>query len=276
MPLANILVHVGGGGGAQSNERLDAATIFAGNLQAHLTGLYVLPEFEIPAVAYAYVGNEIIERQRELSVQDAAEAEAAFRVRADGQSLSSDWRCEEGDPSEIITRLSRYADLVVLGQAPPDEVTGRIFIELPEQVVLSSGRPILAIPYAGSHLGIGDRVLVAWDGSREATRAVHDALPILVKASKVTVLSIDDKNPGSASSIDMAAHLARHGVAVEASETTSAEQTVGDTLLSRAAEMGVDLIVMGAYGHSRAREWIIGGVTRHILSYMTVPVLMSH
>jgi nucleotide-binding universal stress UspA family protein len=274
MPLANVLVHVGGG--VQSGARLDAAAIFAHNLQAHLTGLYVIPEMEIPGVAYAYVGNEFIEQQRELAVQDAAEAEAAFRVRADGQSLCNDWRCEEGDLYEIITQLSRYADVVVLGQAPPDEVSGRIFIELPEQVVLSSGRPVLAIPYAGAHLGIGDRVLVAWDGSREATRAVHDALPILVKASKVTVLSIDAKDPGSASSIDMAGHLARHGVAVEASETTSGDLTVGDTLLSRAAEMGVDLIVMGAYGHSRAREWIIGGVTRHVLSHMTVPVLMSH
>ncbi|MEE9250648.1 MAG: universal stress protein [Alphaproteobacteria bacterium] len=274
MSIASVLVHVGND--ARTTERLEAATALARNHQAHLSGLYVLPDLELPAVAYAYVGSEIIEQQREIAKQDAAEAEAAFRVRADGEALHNDWRCEDGDLYDVITRLARYADVVVLGQTPPDNAAGRIFIELPEQVLLAAGRPVLIVPYTGSYLGIGERVLVAWDGSREATRAVHDALPVLAKARKVTVLSINPQKLHDVSSVDMAAHLARHGVAVEASETASDDVGTGDVLLSRAADLGADLIVMGAYGHSRAREWVVGGVTRHVLSHMTMPVLMSH
>lgn len=274
MSIASVLVHVGND--ARTTERLEAATALARNHQAHLSGLYVLPELELPGVAYAYVGSEIIEQQREIAKQDAAEAEAAFRVRADGEALCNDWRCEDGDLYDVITRLARYADIVVLGQTPPDNIAGRIFIELPEQVVLAAGRPILVVPYAGSYPSIGERILVAWDGSREATRAVHDALPVLAKARKVTVLSINSDKLYDVSSVDMAAHLARHGVAVEASEAVSDDIGTGDVLLSRAADLGIDLIVMGAYGHSRAREWVVGGVTRHILSHMTRPVLMSH
>jgi nucleotide-binding universal stress UspA family protein len=137
---------------------------------------------------------------------------------------------------------------------------------------------VLVVPRYGTFDTVGERVLVAWNGSREATRAVHDALPILKLATKVTVLSIDpERDTGDRiPSADIALHLARHGVAAEGTSTVGLDISVGDLLLSRAADLGADLIVMGAYGHSRMRELVLGGATRHILQHMTVPVLMSH
>jgi len=149
---------------------------------------------------------------------------------------------------------------------------------LPEELALGVGRPVLVVPRYGTFETVGQRVLIAWNGSREATRAVNDAIPILKMATKVTVLSVDPEGepdrrlPGA----DLALHLARHGIAAEAESTQALDIGVGDVLLSRAADLGADLIVMGAYGHSRLREMMLGGATRHLLQHMTVPVLMSH
>jgi nucleotide-binding universal stress UspA family protein len=125
---------------------------------------------------------------------------------------------------------------------------------------------------------VGERVLVAWNGTRESTRAVHDALPMLVRAHSVAVMEVNpkpDETPRIAGA-DMATHLARHGVRAEVSSIVADEIDVGDAILSRGADLGADLVVMGAYGHSRLREFAFGGVTRHVFKHMTVPVLMSH
>ncbi len=136
------------------------------------------------------------------------------------------------------------------------------------------------VPYIGARQEMGRNVLVAWNGSREATRAVNDALPILERADKVTVLAVNPgkngNDHGDIPSADIALHLARHGVKAEASQTVSDELEVGSIILSRISDLGADLVVMGAYGHSRMRELMMGGVTRDLLRHMTVPVLMSH
>jgi nucleotide-binding universal stress UspA family protein len=150
----------------------------------------------------------------------------------------------------------------------------------PERVTLASGRPILVVPYAGHFATLGQRVLVGWDASREATRAVGDAMPLLAAAEQVTVLAIDPQaGPGGHGELpgaDISLHLARHGVKAVIERTVSADVPIGDVLLSRAADLGADLLVMGAYGHSRARELLLGGATRTVLGSMTLPVLMSH
>jgi nucleotide-binding universal stress UspA family protein len=145
-------------------------------------------------------------------------------------------------------------------------------------LALGVGRPVLVVPRYGTFERLGERVLIAWNGSREATRAVHDAIPILKRAITVTVLSIDPEvdSPPRTPSADITLHLARHGIAAEAASTSSVDFGVGNALLSRAADLGADLIVMGAYGHSRMREMVLSGATRHLLQNMTVPVLMSH
>jgi nucleotide-binding universal stress UspA family protein len=150
----------------------------------------------------------------------------------------------------------------------------------PERVALAAGRPVLAIPYAGRFEAVGRRVLIGWDASREATRAVADAMPLLAAAETVSVLSIDPREGPSAHGpvpgADISPHLARHGVNATVERTVSAGVPAGDLLLSRAADLGADLLVVGAYGHSRARELLLGGVTRTLLQSMTLPVLMSH
>jgi nucleotide-binding universal stress UspA family protein len=147
-------------------------------------------------------------------------------------------------------------------------------------VLLASGRPLLAVPYAGQFERVGDRVLVAWNASREATRAVNDALPLLRGATIVTVLAVNPKHGieghGDVPAADIVLHLARHGVKAEAAHTIANDISEGDALLSYAADLGADLIVAGGYGHSRARETVFGGVTRTLLEEMTVPMLLSH
>ena len=146
--------------------------------------------------------------------------------------------------------------------------------------MLSAGRPALVVPDIGAGKTLGRRVMIAWDTGREAARAVNDALPILQQAEAVTVLSVNPRPGidlhGEEPGADIALHLTRHGVKVEVQRTQVEEINIGDTILSRLADLGSDLLVMGAYGHSRLREVVLGGVTRTLLESMTVPVLMSH
>jgi nucleotide-binding universal stress UspA family protein len=178
----------------------------------------------------------------------------------------------------VVRLHARYADLTVVGQGIDLGDAPGVLAILPEELALGVGRPVLVVPRYGTFPALGDHVLVAWNGSREATRAVNDAIPILQRAQKVTVLAIDpDGDPDRRiPSADMALHLARHGINAVAAQTRGADITVGDVLLSYAADLGVDLIVAGGYGHTRFREMVLGGATRHLLQHMTVPVFLSH
>jgi nucleotide-binding universal stress UspA family protein len=146
-------------------------------------------------------------------------------------------------------------------------------------MILISGRPALLIPYIGDCETIGENVMIAWDGSRQASRAVHDAMPVLEDAKNVTVMVINPKDKGNGSGKEPGAgvvrHLAEHGIKATAEHVTT-DLDPGNMLLSRASDKGIDLIIMGAYGHARWTELVLGGVTKHMLQHMTVPVLMSH
>ena len=174
---------------------------------------------------------------------------------------------------------ARYVDLILLGQTDPDQPlpVGR---RLPEEVVISSGRPVLVIPYTGALDSLGERVVVAWDASREAARAVSDALPLLERAQSVLVVTIDPETTplghGDVPGADIALHLARHNVGVEVQRVPAGEVGAANALLSLVADYGADLLVMGAYAHPRLRQLVLGGVTRTVLQSMTVPVLMAH
>ena len=145
---------------------------------------------------------------------------------------------------------------------------------------MASGRPLLMVPFAGDFPVLGQDVLVGWNASAEAARAVNDALPILQRARKVTVLSVNPRRgirgDGDVPAADIALHLARHGIRAEAAHTVVTDIGEGDALLSYAADIGADLLVTGMYGHSRLREMVFGGVTRSLLAEMTVPVFMAH
>ncbi|WP_096704382.1 universal stress protein [Magnetospirillum sp. 15-1] len=165
---------------------------------------------------------------------------------------------------------ARYADLTIVGQAPSgasDHIT---------ETLMSVGRPLLAVPRHGRFPSVGRRVLVAWNASREATRAVFDSLPLLEGATNVTVMTMDAEDDDRVPGADIGLTLARHGIKVDVVRSTLGDIDAGNALLSRAADQGADLLVMGAFGHSPLREKMLGGATRHILDHMTVPVLLSH
>jgi nucleotide-binding universal stress UspA family protein len=276
MVLKDLLVHVDDSKGCPG--RVQAAIGLAQAYEAHLTALYVMPLINIPAYAEAQIPFEVIQAQKKAAQAQASKAEKSFADATKKARLSSEWRCVEDDFAHALSLQARYVDLVISGQedrADPLSIPG-----LTARVVMEAGSPVLAIPYIGAAATLGERVLIAWNASREAVRAIHDAMPLLERAKSVTVLSINPPGGPSADGhvpgADIALHLARHGVRAEADHVEAHDIAVGDMLLSRAADKGVDLIVMGAYGHSRFRELVLGGATRHLLQHMTVPVLMTH
>jgi nucleotide-binding universal stress UspA family protein len=278
MTYKTIVVHVGVD--ARRRERLDVASGLAAAFDAHLVGLFALTELLVPFALGGNAGMVIEAEQRWRS--EAAEAAkhdfAAAVARAGVQK--SEWRRSDRGALGAARVSARYADLVVIGQPDPDRsVEEHMPGYFVEELVLSAGRPVLVVPYAGRFPGVGARVLVAWNASREAARAVTDALPLLQRAKWVEVVAFEPERSGAdhgaEPGADIALYLARHGVKVSVARQ-QAGIDVGSQILSRAADSDADLIVMGAYGHSRARELVLGGATRSLLEAMTVPVLMAH
>ena len=264
-------------------ERIDVAVRLARDFGAHLTGLYVSSEPSLRPSVLETLPAGMLEIQMRVERERADKARALFNERVERVALGigTEWREVEGDVAEMASLHARYADLAVIGQTGPDDaVAPGTARDLPQRLILGGGRPVLVVPYAGSFRTVGQRVLVAWNASREATRAVNDALPFLRTAGHVTVLSVNPRvGPGGHGEVpgaDIALHLARHGVRAEVASVNTDDVRVDDMLLSRAADAGADLIVMGGYGHSRLGELMLGGATRHLLRQITVPVLMSH
>ncbi len=274
MAIKTILVHISAGG--HSDERLETAVALARDHEARLVGLFVTPVLDIPAFAQVHIGKEIIQAHRDDAEAAVDRAEAAFRERLAKDDIAAEWHSELGDDHRVVPQHARYADIAVIGQASGLGGEGSLFSQLSEAVVLDSGRPTILVPVKGTHRAIGKRVVVAWNGVREAARAVFDALPILVKADQVTVLVIDAHEQDQLHGAAIVARLARHGVTVEVVGVESGVAGISGALLHWCATNAADLLVMGAYGHARAREWAIGGATRETLDEMNLPVLMSH
>ena len=259
-------------------ERVEIAFGLADAFDAHVVGLHAPGPVYIPSAALAEGTSIIRDMEGRRRKQVAEDAERDFRAVA--ATRNAEWRHSEQDSLYAMRLSARYADLLVLGQ--PDPYSRELDDRPPgyaADVVLSAGRPVLFVPYAGRFAKVGGRVLVAWNASREAARAVSDALPFLARAQRVEVVAFDaDKggDHGEAPAHDIALFLARHGVKAIAAEQAGTGLDVGAQILSRAADIEADLIVMGCYGHSRVRELALGGASRTLLESMTVPVLMSH
>jgi nucleotide-binding universal stress UspA family protein len=280
MTIKDMLVHVDGSKSAAG--RFAAAIDLAQASAAHVTGLCLAVEPPVPATILGVMPPELLTSQRAAIREQAEAAASQFRLAVERAGLPCECRIvqvADFDAVEVFVRHARHADLVIVGQADPAEFTP-LGSRFPADAVMGSGRPALVVPYTGPAPTLGQRALVAWDGGREATRAVNDALPILERARSVIVLSVNPdasdngarREPGA----DISLHLARHGVRVTAARTIARDISVGDAILADIADNSIDLLVMGAYGHSRLRELVLGGVTRHLLQHMTVPVLMSH
>ena len=271
----------------RSQVRLDVAVELARANDAHLTGLCPL-ELLLPAdLGFALGGypevmalQSAVDQLQGQAMEQAVTIEAGFRETLRREGISGDWRTAPGAVGTAIAFHARHADLTVIGQADPDHPAAPAGRHMVEDVLFAAGQPLLILPYAGTFPVIGRNVLIAWAETREAARAVSDALGLIDPAASVTVLSItragardQPEVPGA----EIAAHLARHGLSVTAARTVSdASLGEADALLSYAADLGADLLVMGGYGHSRMRELTLGGVTRGVLQHMTLPVLISH
>jgi nucleotide-binding universal stress UspA family protein len=257
----------------------DYAISVAEAFGAHLLGIAVAYEPVIPGTVMGGIPPEIIESQRSESNQKARTAVSRFEQAVKRTGVSGETRTISASISgaaDQIGRMGRRFDLVIVGQPEqqkslPDEVVD-------EGVLFESGRPVIFVPFIQKGGMTLDRIMVCWDGSRAAARAVADAMPFLKKAKQVEVVIVADK-PGKKDEIpgaDIGQHLARHGLKVDVKRITSPEINVPSTILSYAADSSADMIVMGGYGHSRLREFVLGGATRGLLEAMTVPVLMSH
>jgi nucleotide-binding universal stress UspA family protein len=271
--VANLCV------GRSRDVTTDFAVSVAATFKAHLAGVAFWYEPLIPAGDMSGIPVDIIDMMRSENERAAKAAASKFDDAVRGTGLSADMRVldatEAGAP-HVFAEIARRFDLSVVAQPDPD--TPGPGDPMAEAALFQSGRPVLIVPYIQRGGLTLDRVLVCWDGSHNAARAVGDAMPFIVRAKATEIVIVtneaakSDEMPGA----DIAHHLARHGADVEVKRIVSTETDVAGTILSHAADVSADFLVMGGYGHSRLREFVLGGATRGILASMTLPTLMSH
>lgn len=275
MSFTNLLVHVDDSD--RCGERLSVALTLAQKHGAALTGLFAQSDSSGAGIVTRKAGpalTQAAQRARDMFEEKAREAGVTTRW----------WQLSHGEYGHVIAETvicSRYADLAVFGQHDPED--SRVPADLLEEVVLNAGRPILVVPHAGSYPQLADRPVIAWNGSREAARAVNDALPLLKQASSVLLLAFHTQpraeGGGAVPQVDILEHLASHGVKATQERMTITGMTPMDAVLSRASDHGADLLVMGGfggYGGSLFPLFGRGSNTRQILRQMTLPVLLSH
>jgi nucleotide-binding universal stress UspA family protein len=279
MSYKTILVHLNHA--ARTPALMGAGIQLAREHDAHIIGLYVFPAYRLTPPVPLPFGADVVAKIRATMKDDMERVRTAFEQVKAGQSLSIEWRSitsERRDPESIVLEHARAVDLVIANQADPNWTFTDI-LDFPEALAIDSGRPVYVVPLVGRSVVPPKTVCVAWNGRREAARAIADALPLLKSAQSVHVVTVSESDAqpeGSLPDTEIAAALARHGVKVEISNVAAREATIGQELRTRAMERNADLIVMGCYGHSRFREFALGGATRDMLRYMTIPVQFSH
>jgi nucleotide-binding universal stress UspA family protein len=277
MTIKDLVVHLVAGRGHQpaANYAISVAEAF----DAHVAGAAIAFEPVIPATITGTIPVDVIEAQRVENTRAAQEVLDRFEQAAQRAGVSAEARLLDGTlpgSAETFARLARRFDLAVIGQAERGQSGAEDLII--EGALFGSGRPVLVVPYIQKQGLRLERVVACWDGGRPAARAMGDALPFLGKAKKVDVVIVASE-PGKGdemTGINIGRHLSRHSVDVEIKRITTREVDVASAILSYAADVSADFLVMGGYGHSRLREFILGGVTRSVLKAMTVPALMSH
>lgn len=257
----------------------DYAVSVAGALDAHIAGIAFVYDPIVPVSGSGYIPAEVIETQQadneagaKAAIDRFAEATRRAGVAAEPLTISASL----AGAGAQFGRIARRFDLAIVGQANPQASSVEDIIA--ETTLFESGRPMILVPYIQKAPLKLDNVMVCWDGSRPAARAVGDAMPLLAKAGRVEIVIVGSER-GKQDEIegaDMGQHLARHALKVEVHRISGGTIDVADALLSHAADSGTDFMVMGGYGHSRLREFVLGGVTHTIFRSLTLPVLLSH
>ena len=264
---------------------LGAALRIARSEGAHLIGLAVIPPIIVVPGSEGMAGD-VIEEHRDVYRQELGRMRKAFAEATAGPDVSAEWReidCETdnpfGDVGTVALKHMRSADLVVASQANPGWAFSGA-LDVAETLILNSGRPVLMLPRSAGATESGRRILVAWNARREAARAVFDALPLLKSADEVKITWVDPESErraaGDLPGAEIAETLARHGVRCETVAAAGDARNVGAALLATTKAQSCDMLVMGCYGHSRLREMVFGGASRHVLAHMATPVLLSH
>ena len=265
--------------GRPQDPAADYAVSLASRFEAHLTGVAFALEPAIPASAMGGIAGGVIDNAIAEAERQAKDAIARFDAAAKKQGVLSEKQLVTALVADAVSRFAQIArryDLSVVLQPDPDSNTANdLFME---SVLFGSGRPVVIVPYIQREPIKLDHVVCCWDGSATAARAIADAAPLLAKAKTVELLLVINgrENKSEEAGADMATHLARHNLNVTLKKITSIDIDVGDAILSYAADSAADFLVMGGYGHSRWREFLLGGATRQIVSSMTLPTLMSH
>jgi len=269
-----VLVHVDDA--ASCEARFEVALQLSSSYGAHLVGLYVHRLYALEWNALTI--ENVVSREND---EEGIRLREVLQERSLKAGMNLEWRSIKVKDELEMGLHARYADLMIVGQPEP---SAHLYTspDFPAALTLAVARPVLVIPHNYKIAPIGVNILIAWNRSREATRAVADALVLLKRAQKVTVLVLGRAEgplvAGDEPGADIALNLARHGVNVEVryDEAEEEDKTVGERILAHAFQVGADLIVMGAYGHWRIREFLVGGVTRSLVRQSRVPVLMSH
>jgi nucleotide-binding universal stress UspA family protein len=272
----NLIVHLDAT--AACATRLNVAVSLAQRFGARLTGVF--------AVAENHVQNAAAGKRRGAILRRAAALTTSFREQTVAAGVRAEWHMalstNDVRVNQTMVRSARHFDMAILGQFDPQTADGSIRADLVEQTVLLSGRPVLVVPYAGNFTHIGRRVIVAWNPNREAVRAVNDALPLLVDADRVILVTLDPaaepRRMMEGPFADMTGHLASHGIDASSERLVYDRRGIdpADRLLSHIADEAADLLVMGAFSDSNRQIQSSENLTVPVLAHMTVPVLMSH
>ncbi|HEY2134437.1 MAG TPA: universal stress protein [Xanthobacteraceae bacterium] len=275
--IKDLVVNLGVG--TTRDVAVDYAISIAETFDAHLCGIAFSYEPVVPPSIMGGIPADVIDAQWAASEKAADTAIAGFEAAVRRESITAEHRklqASLGGAGDLFGRLARRFDISVVGQAEPKHGPAQDLVI--EGALFGSGRPVIVVPYIQKDALKLDRVLICWDGSRQAARAIADAMPFLARSATIDVVIVasgrekSDEIPG----VDIGEHLARHGLKIEVKRIVSTDIDVPNTILSYVADSGADFIVMGGFGHSRLREFVLGGATRGILASMTVPALMSH
>jgi len=277
--IKNLLIHLDHSKGCQN--RLQTAFALARGFDAEITGLFVVPDYIVPSYVEAQISVDLIADVTEKAIARAEETLTGYRQQAAEAGVRMQAHVVEGQIIPILREHSKYADLLLLGQDQPDDPDNASY-GLADALLFEGGCACLVVPHSGKLAAPGKRVLLAWNASRESARALREAMPLLARAETVVVLSSEpdyldaQMARGHPHAEELARFLKSHGIETISSGIGDTDLGPSAAILGQAAEMNADLIVMGAYGHARLREIILGGVTRDLLKQSTVPLLLAH
>jgi len=275
----NILLHLDHSSGCQN--RLKTAFALARKYEALITGLFVVPDYVVPSYVEAQISVDLMTDVTEKAMARARETLSGYEKMASEAGVQMEAHVLEGQVIPILREHTKYSDILLLGQDNPDDPDNASY-GLADALLFEGACACMVVPHSGKLAPPGRRVLLTWNASRESARALREAMPILAAAEEIVVLSSEPDDAdveiarGHPHADELARFLESHGIASVSSGIADLDISTSDAILGQAAEMNADLIVMGAYGHARLREIILGGVTRDLLKGSPIPLFLAH